>query len=576
MGLLTACSLDEHPKRITAEGLAEDPESAEQLVTGVYSLLWTSELMTKVYGEWTEYDQDLVVGFDWALNSTGAGNPTGHWAYNSDKDPFLTFYIMIARCNAAAEALKPNIGNSSIAQLYGEVLFLRAWSYFHLVRMYGPVPLRLESVTPNDVARSSVPDVYACIELDLKDAIANMQYAGAAEVGAFGHADKTAAQLLLARVYCTMASGKVAGGGVNMYAPILNEASIASNPDPAGDMTIQPTMMQFTTKKVMGEQMTDGYAGFDANELYGEAEKLCDDIIGRRGESFDLMDGWDKLWGGNNRRNKEFVWGASSYNMKQYQNAWNSYYTTYTTWGGLGVIALSDLCWKAYAYNPTAQVNDDRAVKGVFHYLKDATADQKRQWFRFPSGDPNYNTAPDGLKPDDSSDFVIDGTLNNSWHRTAPWSTKWYTGDISNQTVVYERQAEHIEQDVILMRFAEAYLLRAEARNELDNISGAREDLNEIRGRANASLIPETVTDKDQLRSYIFMENGLEFVLEFKRKFDLLRWGMYLNVMNATQTQLDPHNDIISRVREEKCVLYPVPQAETSQNKLFGENNPGW
>jgi len=127
-----------------------------------------------------------------------------------------------------------------------------------------------------------------------------------------------------------------------------------------------------------------------------------------------------------------------------------------------------------------------------------------------------------------------------------------------------------------LIRYVDAYLLRAEARNELNNPAGALEDLDLVRARAGASLKTGTTTDKTEIRSLVLQERALEYAQEFNRKFDLLRWGLYLPVMNATGTVLEKYNRTISKVREPRSLLYAVPTTEIYTNKLFGPNNNGW
>ena len=86
-----------------------------------------------------------------------------------------------------------------------------------------------------------------------------------------------------------------------------------------------------------------------------------------------------------------------------------------------------------------------------------------------------------------------------------------------------------------------------------------------------------TYSDKVLLRSSIYQERALEFALEFNRKFDLLRWGLYLKVMNATgSVQTAYRATKISKIREPRCILYTIPLAEVTSNKSFGANNEGW
>lgn len=91
-------------------------------------------------------------------------------------------------------------------EIMGEALFIRAVTYFNLVRMFGAVPLiteRLEDYASAQIARTPVDDVYAQIIEDLNNAYEMMPDAGE-EVE--GRPHKYAAKSLLAKVYVTMAS----------------------------------------------------------------------------------------------------------------------------------------------------------------------------------------------------------------------------------------------------------------------------------------------------------------------------------------------------------------------------------
>ncbi len=61
--------------------------------------------------------------------------------------------------------------------------------------------------------------------------------------------------------------------------------------------------------------------------------------------------------------------------------------------------------------------------------------------------------------------------------------------------------------------------------------------------------------------------------LESDRRWDLIRWGIYLGVMNGIGT-VDEINTI--KMREAKHLLYPIPQDEMLTNQAITENNPGW
>ncbi len=84
--------------------------------------------------------------------------------------------------------------------LYGEIYFLRAYYYFHLVRFFGDVPLftdkRLGLTESKTLTRSPKADVYKQIEADLTTAIAALPITNTEK----GRATKYAAQALLGKV----------------------------------------------------------------------------------------------------------------------------------------------------------------------------------------------------------------------------------------------------------------------------------------------------------------------------------------------------------------------------------------
>ena len=528
--LFSSCDLDEVPYTVGKENLMDSPDGASQIIASVYDVFWSSYMMKKTYMEWIDMDHDHATAESWVLAGAGMGNVTAHWGYNGNSDLFMAFYRMVNRANFAIE----NIPSFSLEaterdQLLGEAYFLRAFAYFHLVRMYGPVPLRLTYSSERDVARSSVKDVYDRITKDLKTA-ADLMTEWGTDSSEWGHANKTAAKLLLAKVYAWMGAGALSG----------------------------KVQMKVDIKGEMNTFMTDAVAGceeFDANECYTQVKNLCDEIIARRGQEFDLRDNFQSIWGGNNKRNKEFVWGIAGHNDFKTEHL-NYYYAA---------IPFNGRAWAGMAknlydrYEPT----DNRGIYGVFHYMKRSFTSENYE--RFPDDPVKYGIGPDN-KPTTFSNYS-----------TLVFTTKWYIGDVTDPSPVAAEPGYSYEaQDVIMLRFVEAYLLRAEALNELDEPELALKDLDVVRARAEASLKTGTTSDKTEIRSLIFEERALEFAQEFNRKFDLLRWGLYLKVMNKTETVYAKYGTTISKVREPRCILYAVPTSEITVNKLFGPNNEGW
>jgi hypothetical protein len=116
-------------------------------------------------------------------------------------------YNSIGAANQALAALKSATISSSLKnELKAEVLFLRGYFYFNLVRWYGGVPLVLTvpkdahdaNTDPAFQTRASAAAVYDSIINDLHYAITNLPLKSQ---GSVGHASKGAAQAMLAKVY---------------------------------------------------------------------------------------------------------------------------------------------------------------------------------------------------------------------------------------------------------------------------------------------------------------------------------------------------------------------------------------
>lgn len=126
---------------------------------------------------------------------------------NPDNGAILNFwkqyYEGIARANNVIYYV-PSIDMDAVLRdrIVGEAKFLRAYYYYHLVNIFGQVPLRITpalNVADLSAPLSSVTDIYVQIENDLKDASVTLfpSY-GPADLG---RATQGAALGLLAKVY---------------------------------------------------------------------------------------------------------------------------------------------------------------------------------------------------------------------------------------------------------------------------------------------------------------------------------------------------------------------------------------
>ena len=129
------------------------------------------------------------------------------------------------------------------------------------------------------------------------------------------------------------------------------------------------------------------------------------------------------------------------------------------------------------------------------------------------------------------------------------------------------------------LRYADIILIYAEAHAELDGgvSAEALNALNLIRERVKAPLASTTgdgaITSKVELRSAIFEERAKELALEGDRRWDLIRWGLYLDVMNG----IEGYDECgVNKARENRHLLYPIPVKEINTNTSINSNNPGW
>jgi hypothetical protein len=85
---------------------------------------------------------------------------------------------------------------------------------------------------------------------------------------------------------------------------------------------------------------------------------------------------------------------------------------------------------------------------------------------------------------------------------------------------------------IVLLRIGEQYLIRAEARAQLNNLAGAKEDLNKIRNRAGLGVT--AAVTRDEILAAVLKERRVELFTEGgHRFFDLRRMGKLDEVMNV-------------------------------------------
>lgn len=163
--------------------------------------------------------------------------------------------------------------------------------------------------------------------------------------------------------------------------------------------------------------------------------------------------------------------------------------------------------------------------------------------------------------------FVISNSLFNSFENGDARKANWINVNTNNGTIYpypfkYKATTSNgtLTENYAVLRLAEQYLIRAEARANMNNISGAQADLNLIRNRAG--LANTTATNQQALLSAIEKERRSELFCEWgNRWFDLQR----TNRANAIFTLIKPGWTA-------HAVLYPIPEGEIKTNPALSQN----
>ncbi|WP_230406372.1 RagB/SusD family nutrient uptake outer membrane protein [Flavobacterium fluviale] len=139
-------------------------------------------------------------------------------------------------------------------------------------------------------------------------------------------------------------------------------------------------------------------------------------------------------------------------------------------------------------------------------------------------------------------------------------ASKWY---FAYKYKKNSTTASSVEYSIV-MRLAEQYLIRAEARAKQGDIIGAREDLNKIRNRAG--LTSTYISTKEELLQAVAEERRHELFTEYAHRFfDLKRSGDINTILSAQKPGWNTTD-----------ILFPLPQTELELNPNLLPQNEGY
>lgn len=503
---------------------------------------------------------------------------------------WIQLYIGIARANSLLKNVDPNAVDLAprIKEIRGEVLFLRAYSYFLLVQSFGDVPLILEpAIDPNlvEVPRTNARVVYKQIIEDMTEAeglVGDIK-----SIGFGGRVSKSAVRGILARV-CLHFAG-------NPY----NESG-----------------MYELARTWASKVIDDVQAGHKLNEKYSDV------FINYAQDKYDINESiWELEFWGNRGDGYSEAGFVSSYLGPRSDNA-----TTGIAYGGVKVTGS--------LYNLYKE-GDDRKYWAIAHFFYSATGANGAKSFSYPANNaaiynlyvgkyrreyelviPKGNQfGPNNLPLLRFSDVLlmyaeaeneISGPTEKAVNyvneiRKRSWSTGVKSITITNGGSGYT------SVPTVVFGSGNAQAVATISGGKVTKVTLAMDDVTgykrgskyatppaisfvggggsgatavaDIYHVEDAMLTTGETASKENFRKFLQDERARELCFETLRKHDLIRWGIYVSQMHKTadQIKLDANGwfEVIYRRVEEKHNLWPIPTYERTLNRALTQN-PGW
>ena len=435
------------------------------------------------------------------------------------EDTWEDFYESINTINAVLAAA-PDVGGLSEeekAVRTGELKFLRALYYFHLVRWFGPIPLHLDPVVgvTTEESRTPVAAVYDAVIRDLQEAAGVLP----AEQPSWGRATQGAARHLLALVHLTR------GHAMDSAADFETAADLAETVIGSGPYAL---LEDFADVFDIGNQQNA--------EVIWSVQYTPDERLNGDGNNAHLfyLSAYDELPG-----MQRTVEGG---------RPWNRFRPTEFLVGSYEVDR--DSRWEK-SFQTVWYANDpDGLPEGIA--LGDTAV-----YMPHPSVDPTtYQDKPYLVLPPDDylTNFSYFPALTKHLDPLRP-SVQWTAGS----------------RDFIVFRLAETHLIAAEARHMLGSNAEAAEHLNAVRERAAWSgqeaemrIAPSEVT-----LDFILDEWGRETAGEYQRWFTLVRVGRLVERVRA-------HNPWSAPNIQDYHALRPIPQSQIDAVTTPFDQNLGY
>ena len=565
---------------VTTDDIPNSNEGADSWTLGVYNSLFSDMFMYGSFPRPLDYDCDYISGAVWQFSEFGSGNFQGG---ASQADAMWNgMYALINKVNKAISNVKALDGATERHRdnCLGELYFLKAWAYFMLTRAYGDIPIHSVSVdeegTYDNFPRIPIKDVYEKTIIPLLDDARTMLYKNTDGAYTPGRVNAASAAGLEAKVYATMAAGATADGeeivvktGIPYVVQNINGTATKVYTDPV--------------KTLMHKSVVAGYENFDVKDCWQKAYGLAKAVKEGDYGKIELSD-YSDLWSNSGKTASEHLFSLQTISGdNMYGTLFSYHYCGMTNAAGHIVNSLTvGMRWHWYML---FEEKDHRIYEGVLHaWIRDGSDTSWGGGSYFPNFGIWQKRVENRETPYDNAD------VTSSWRCDGAGSEQFFAFQTKYLQQISDRTLSRTDANYPFLRYADVLLILAEAANELNGpTQEAVNALNLVRERSNATPrdieqfeegtlvkvdgVNTKVSPKASLRSAIIEERAMELALEGDRRWDLIRWGIYLPAMNALGGADEVGN---VKERSEKHLLFPIPTLEVLTNKGIKGNNPGW
>lgn len=591
---LPACSfLDTDPQIIPDDGYYNSEQKLIYGLAGVYGVLNSEAIYGNYYSLQIANADDLCY-FNNYNNSESRPDRYNHSAGTAAiYDTWSKLYEGIKNANRYIEAVEkteidPGKLSVDIGLYIAEARFLRAYYHFLLAQAWGDVPLRVKATTspnPNDVQMAATPqeqvlkwcadEIEATIP-DLYEPIDNTP----------SRVSQTVAQGILARVYLFMAGESVKQiDGLDKKEMYRRAAYWANEVIASHKHDLNESYEEIFINMIRDQYDTQFHESMWEAEFLGDRTSVTDWTNGRIGDLIGLR---------SQSRTTNYSEWACNYSYGYYNGSytlWQLYWENDRTADETASATVIDkrLTWNLPGYNYRGMNNQkisykNKAGETVTRYLQQTQSMFKTPWvynnnFAMPDIEGLDQTIENAFDP---ADLVYDPTVMCAVRNAGKW----------RRETVYEKQMSakslYTTINFPILRYADVLLMYAEAINEYAGAPDdqAKEAIREIRKRAGVKTDESLLGDYRSFRDLVRNERGRELAFEGLRKWDLIRWGTFVEKMHNAGTNQPTENKYrnVSYTNYASAnyanvtarhIYLPIPTKELAVNHALRQN-PLW